>query len=308
VDKHQVIGIEPTDIADMAQDRGIRTVKTFFNADTARKINGWTSSRGRNIVTCANCFAHMTSVPDIMTGIRELIGDDGVFVSESHYLMSLLDSLQYDTIYHEHLRYYSLHSISYLLHKFGLEVFHVKKIPTHGGSIRVYARKLGSSAGIPTTSDVRVMMDSEPHGADLVNKLKRFAKDVRLSKLQLMSKMFDYRLKGYTVAGISAPSRAATVINYCRLELDYVVELPGSLKIGKCMPGTNIPVGNENILFGSDQPQAAVLFSWHIADEIIPKLRAKGYRGEICLPCARWNQSHDHDPERDPCNWPENMR
>ncbi|HET7377603.1 MAG TPA: methyltransferase domain-containing protein, partial [Anaerolineae bacterium] len=124
----RICGIEPTDIADVANARGIHTIKAFFD--------GKISMDGQaKLVTCANCFAHMDNIHDVIEGIKQMLTPDGVFVSESHYLMALLDDLQYDTIYHEHLRYYSLTSLRNLLRQHGLEVFYAKKIPTHGGSI-----------------------------------------------------------------------------------------------------------------------------------------------------------------------------
>ena len=287
---NMILGVEPTDIAKIANARGIPTRQAFFNTEVARQINSMYPGI-RKHVTCANCFAHMDNVGDIMSGILELIGNDGasgVFVSESHYLMSLLSDLQYDTIYHEHLRYYSITSISNLLRRYGLEVFHVKRIPTHGGSIRVYASRPGLFPITYNDGDIQ-----EPTGQALVDRLRAFADDVSLSKYKLMSEVFKHKIVGHKVAGISAPSRAATVINYCRLELDYIAELPGSLKMGKYMPGTDIPVVDESILFGPKQPEAAILFSWHIMEDVVPKLREKGFNGEIILPCSRFQRYLD---------------
>lgn len=278
-----ILGVEPTDIAKLANARGIPTMQRFFSSKVAEDIADQ-YPRIRKHVTCSNCFAHMDNLPDIMEGILKLIGDDGVFVSESTYLMSTLNDLSYDTIYHEHLRYYSITSINNLLRRYGLEIFHVKPIPTNGGSIRIYA----ASPGVFSSSAFDAAAHHEPTGQDLVARLKVFADDVSLSKHQLMQTMFKLKALGRSVAGISAPSRASTVINYCRLELDYVAELPGSLKMNKCMPGTNIPVVDESVLFGPNQPDEAILFSWHIADELIPKLRDKGYKGGIILPCERY--------------------
>lgn len=291
VRNHVVVGVEPTNIADLANERGIKTIKEFFSPSTARAIIEEAGAlTSRRFVTCANCFAHMDNIPSIMEGVIDLIGDDGVFVTESHYLMDLLQTLQYDTIYHEHLRYYSLVSIRNLLWRYGLQVIHARRISTHGGSIRVYAKR--ANFPLPVSKEADDLLRFEPVALGLIEKLNRFARDVAMSKLQLMATMRDLRRSGFRVAGISAPSRAATVINYCRLELDYVAELTGSLKLGKYMPGTSIPVVDEEILFGAKQPEAAVLFSWHIADEIIPKLRAKGFLGRIILPCARAGQAY----------------
>jgi hypothetical protein len=206
-----------------------------------------------------------------------------VFISESHYLIGLLDRLQYDTIYHEHLRYYSLTSLVNLLQMHGLEVFHARPIPTHGGSIRVYAARRGVR---PVNDSVAKMLSTEPRGEAMRARLERFRHDVMLSKLRLLAMVREFKEEGARICGISAPSRASTLVNYLGFDeaiIDYVCEIAGSLKIGKCMPGTSIPVVEESRLF-ADQPDCAVIFSWHIADELAPKLRAKGYRGKLVTP------------------------
>ena len=133
---------------------------------------------------------------------------------------------------------------------------------------------------------VRRMLAAEPRGEAMAKRLVEFKRDVILSKLRLLSMIRDLKEKGARIAGISAPSRASTLVNYVGLDeglIDYVCEIPGSLKIGKCMPGTQIPVVDETKLF-TDQPDCAVIFSWHIADELAPKLMAKGYRGKLLTP------------------------
>lgn len=278
---HRVLGIEPTDVGGIARDRGIDTWQLYFSAAVAREAR---EARGpAKIITAANCFAHIEDVHSIVEGIINLLADDGVFISESHYLIGLLDSLQYDTVYHEHLRYYSLHSLSYLLEMHGLEVVHAVPIPTHGGSIRVYAARKGSR---PVNPSVAVMLAAEPIGAAMKERLSRFRGDVALSKLRLMSILRDVKEKGGRVCGISAPSRASTLVNYVGLDseiIDYVVEIKGSLKIGKYMPGTIIPIVEEGRLF-QDQPEHALILSWHIAEELMTKLREKGYHGRFIVP------------------------
>jgi hypothetical protein len=113
------------------------------------------------VVTAANCFAHIEDVHAIVDGIVEMLKPGGVFISESHYLIALLDTLQYDTVYHEHLRYYSLTSLKYLLEMHDLEVFHARPIPSHGGSIRVYAARRGA---FKVQDSVQRMLSAEPRG------------------------------------------------------------------------------------------------------------------------------------------------
>ena len=278
---HKVLGIEPTDVGHIANARGIPTIKRYFDVDVAREVKA--THGPASVVTAANCFAHIEDVHAIVDGIIEMLGDKGVFISESHYLIPLLDTLQYDTVYHEHLRYYSLASLKHLLEMHGLDVFHARPIPSHGGSIRVYAARKGTHK---IEDSVAKMLAAEPRGDAMAKRLAKFRKDVVLSKLRLIAMLRDLKEKGARIAGISAPSRASTLVNYVGLDeglIDYVCEIQGSLKIGKYMPGTGIPVVEEARLF-EDQPDAALIFSWHIADELAPKLRAKGFRGQLITP------------------------
>jgi len=277
----RVLGIEPTDVGDIANQRGIPTIKRYFGVEVAREVKR--EFGAASVVTAANCFAHIEDVHAVVDGIVELLKPDGVFISESHYLIPLLDTLQYDTIYHEHLRYYSLTSLKHLLEMHGLEIFHARLIPSHGGSIRVYAARHGTHS---VEDGVRRMLATEPRGDAMVKRLDTFRRDVILSKLRLLSMLCELKENGARVVGISAPSRASTLVNYVGLDegiIDYVCEIVGSLKIGKYMPGTQIPVVEESRLY-SDQPDCAIIFSWHIADELAPKLRAKGFRGKLITP------------------------
>ncbi|MEL7236519.1 MAG: class I SAM-dependent methyltransferase, partial [Chloroflexota bacterium] len=252
----------------------------FMGTDAASEVVGEYGQA--KIVTAANVFAHIEDVDDIVAGIMAMLAEDGVFISESHYLMSLLETVQYDTIYHEHLRYYSVHSLQYLLKKHGLEIFHVTKIPTHGGSIRVYAARPGQ---YEIQDSVAAILEEE--SADTFEEqLADFNKRVVQSKLDLYALLSDIKRDGGRIHGIGAPSRASTLINYVGLDadiLDYVLEVPGSYKTQKYMPGTLIPCVEETVLF-EEQPEYAMMLSWHIAEEIMPKLKAKGFKGDFIIP------------------------
>jgi len=275
---HRVFGIEPTDMGKVAASRGIPTLTAFFGAEAARRAR---SEQGpASIVTATNVFAHIEDVHSIVEGVVHMLGEKGMFVSESHYWVPLVETLQYDTIYHEHLRYYSLRSLKYLLERHGLEVVHAKRIPTHGGSIRVYAAKKGA---YPVRPSVAEMLASEPETKSVV---KRFREGVVRSKMTLHALLLEAKKKNARIYAIGAPSRASTLVNYVGLDdaiVDCVLEIKGSYKIGKYMPGTLIPVLEESKLF-EDQPEYALLLSWHIADELIPKLFARGYRGKFIVP------------------------
>ena len=280
-DKHKVLGIEPTNVSSLAVSNGIETIQEYFSKQLAENIL-MTYGKAK-IITAANVFAHIENIHQIIEGIIMLLDKQGVFISESHYLLSLIDSLQYDTIYHEHLRYYSIHSLQYLFNQHGLEIFHAQKIPTHGGSIRIFAAKKGD---YPINEELKLLLEQEPINQDLLNKLQEFKSQVILSKLKLHTLFKNIKEQNGRIFGISAPSRASTLINYTGIDdgiLDCVVEVTGSLKIGKYMPGTIIPVVDERELYKS-QPEYALLLSWHIAEELIRNLRLKGYQGKFIIP------------------------
>jgi len=282
-DHHKVLGITPEDIGKIAIERGIPTILDYFKDDVVKKIK---KSYGKaKIITATNVFAHIDDINEIVALILEVLEKDGVFISESHYLMPLLEAIQYDTIYHEHLRYYSLTSLRYLLERHGLEVFHAKQIPTHGGSIRVYAVRKGM---YPIKETVKKIIEKEQKELSK-EKLLEFAEKVMLSKLALHAMLSEIKKKRQRVYGISAPSRASTLVNYVGLDdgiIDCVLEIKGSHKIGKYMPGTLIPVLEESKLYG-DQPEYALLLSWHIAEELIPKIKAKGFKGKFIVPLPK---------------------
>jgi hypothetical protein len=275
-----VFGIEPTQAGELANKRGIPTLISFMNRQA---VSAALRRKGKaKMVTAANVFAHIEDIHEIVECILELLNEDGIFVSESHYLVSLLETLQYDTIYHEHLRHYSLTSLKYLLQMHGLEVIHARRIPTHGGSIRVYAARSGKYPVRKSVSEILSMESTEI----TIEKLRSFRSRVVQTKLDLYALLKGIKARGERIYGIGAPSRASTLINYVGLDdgiLDCVLEIPGSYKVGKYIPGTLIPVLEESRLF-KDQPEYALLLSWHIGAELMPKLSAAGFRGKFIMP------------------------
>ena len=281
---HKVLGITPEEIGRIAIERGIPTIIDYFNKDTVEKVK---KGHGKaKAITATNVFAHIDNVNEIVKLILELLQEDGIFISESHYLLPLINTLQYDTVYHEHLRYYSLHSLKYLLEKHGLEIIHAKEIPTHGGSIRVYAARKGRYKAKDTVAG---QLDKEKNIVLSKERLLEFRDRVVVSKLELHSLLSGIKKQGKKIYGIGAPSRASTLINYAGIDdgiMDFIVEIKGSHKIGKYMPGTLIPVVEESRLY-EDQPDYALLLSWHIAEELAPKIKEKGFKGNFIVPLPK---------------------
>ena len=278
---HPVCGVEPTLMAKLANERGIRTIMSFFDPAAAARV---VEECGKaDVVSATNVFAHMEAVHEIVESVLAMMSSDGVFITESHYLMALIETLQYDTIYHEHLRHYSIESLCYLLNMHGLEAIHAKRIPTHGGSVRVYAARRGVRQVLPT---VQQLLTEEGGAGRLAERLKTFTHRVAVSKVELHVLLRDLLASGSRIFGVGAPSRASTLINYVGLDreiLECVVEVAGSYKVGKYMPGTLVPVVDEAQLV-EKQPEVALLLSWHIADELMPKLRTRGFKGDFLVP------------------------
>ena len=251
------IAVEPTNQAAKCRKRDLTTWQRFFTSRIAEDILACAGPA--KIITACNVLAHVPDPHDFLEGIDILLADDGVFITENHDWLSIVNGLQVDTIYHEHLRYYSVASLSWLLadHCFGVDS--IEKIPTHGGSFRTYAVK------------------EKPQLALRANNARGDLREL----------LYLARREGL-VYGIGACTRATPLIHYARLEdyLTCVCEVPSSEKIGMTMPGTSIPVVDEARLI-RDQPPYALLFAWHWADTIVPKLRAAGYRGKFIQPLPR---------------------
>lgn len=269
-----VVGIEPTDVAKIAAKKGITTVQSFFDKQAADAIiNKFGKAK---LITMTNCFAHIEDVHQAIENVKRLLAPDGVFVTESHYVLDLLNGLQFDAIYHEHLRYYSLRTLEKLFLMHDLHIIHDKHIPTHGGSIRVYVSRQPGATAATNVEPVNVRP-----------RLAKFAHDIRQLKCRALIELATCKMAGYRIVGLSAPSRAATLVNYFGLDediIDCVYEVKGSLKIGRYMPGTQIPICDEKELFEEIEPDTCVIFSWHIADELVPKIRQRGYRGNVLIP------------------------
>jgi ribosomal protein L20A (L18A) len=273
------MGIEPTDVGKLARKSGIDTIISPFNYKLAKKI---CQKKKVKVITAANVFAHIENIHDVMKGISTLLDKKGIFISESHYLINLLKTLQYDTVYHEHLRYYSIKSLNHLFKIYNFKIFHAKKIPTHGGSIRIYASRVKYK---PTNSYKRLLKEEKKYD-NLDKILSSFGAKIKISKIKILNLLADIKLKNKKIVGIGAPSRASTLINYLGLDnsiLDYICEVKDSLKINKYIPGTNISVIDEKYLY-KDQPDYALLFSWHISKDIMFNLRKRGFKGKFIIP------------------------
>jgi len=281
-DFSRVVGVEPTVAADDALSKGIPTLNEFFDEKTCDSI---IQEYGHaDLITACNVFAHIPNLIDLIENIGDLLGENGVFISESHYLDSLIETLQFDTIYHEHLRYYSIEFLKTFLENHKLTVFRIDKIPTHGGSIRIWASK--NSKILVDASVDYYLIEEKSKGNCTVDGLKDFSKKTISWRHSFVELLMGIRNRGETVAGLGAPSRASTLTSYCGITVDDVFaigELTNSEKIGRYMPGTRIPVVDEKLLL-LDSPDYLLIFSWHIALPIMRNIVSQGFRGSFIIP------------------------
>jgi hypothetical protein len=281
----RILGVTPEKIGKIAIKRGIPTLIKYFNLKTANYI--YKEFRKAKIVTATNVFAHMDKLKEIIDSVKICLDSRGIFVTESHYLIPLLRDIQYDTVYHEHLRYYSLTSLNYLFKKNNLEIFDAKEIPTHGGSIRVFCSRIGK---YPITPKVKEIYEYEKKFLN-DKYLSNFNSRVVSSKLNLIKILSNIKnkKKKSVIVGISAPSRSATLINYVGLDqgiINCILEIKGSHKINCYMPGTKIPVLEETKML-LKKADYLILFSWHIAKELINNLKKLGFKGKFILPLPK---------------------
>jgi SAM-dependent methyltransferase len=278
------LGVDPAgDPVRIANERGIRTLHAFFNVETADYV---LAEHGQaDAITACGVFAHIADLDGVMQGVKRLLAPNGVFANDSQYWFDMVERGHYDNVFHQHLRYYAMRPLIELFRRYDMDVFDVERSEVYGGSICVYACHAGA---IPVSDRVRDLLVLED-GASLYDPAtnERFAAEVAERKRRLFDSVYELRAAGKKVIGVGAPAKASTVANYCRLGpdlLDYITEV-NPLRVGMYLPGVHIPIVDEQVMFDDPDPaDAAVLFAWNYHDEIVPKLRDRGFEGRILLP------------------------
>ena len=279
----RVLGVTPENIGKIAIKKGIPTIINYFDKKTVKNI---INKHGKaKVVTATNVFAHIDQLDELMKDIKNVLTNDGIFISESHYFLKILNSLQYDTVYHEHMRYYSLTTLNKLFKSHGLTIFHAKEINTHGGSIRVYASR---SNKFSISKNVNKILSKEKK--ELKNeKLEIFKKKVVNTKIENLKILLDLIKKGKTILAIGAPTRGSTLVSYLGIDekiIKAVLEVKNSQKIGHFMPGTKIPIIEESEI-KKYNPDYLFLLSWHIKDSLIKIFKKNGYKGKFIVPLPK---------------------
>ncbi|MBN2752896.1 MAG: class I SAM-dependent methyltransferase [Rhodospirillaceae bacterium] len=278
----RVLGVEPTNIAQIAVEDGIDTVQDFFGESVAEEI---VKQHGKaKVITATNMFAHIANLGDMIRGIEVLLDDDGVFVLENHYLMDIVGGLQFDSIYHEHLRSYSIKPLVQLFGYYGLSVVDAHRVASYGGSVRVYVVR--DKIARPTQGLVNMIAEERDFGLYDADVYNEFRSRALKAKRNLYNLALEAESSGVRFVGNSCPGRASTLLNYVGLGCDlmpYIAEQPTSLKLGRYLPGLHQPVVNNSILF-SEQPEYVVLLAWHYWEPIRADLRKRGLKSKFVLP------------------------
>jgi len=289
--RHEVrtLGVEPaTNIAEQARARGIATINQFFNSTVARELRE-TYGPAKAVIG-NNVLAHVDEIQDFLRGCLELLDEDGLVVIEVPYLRDLIERVEYDTVYHEHLCYFSVTALLRLFSRVGLSIVRLDHFPVHGGSLRVYAGPQRRHQG---HTEAALAFAEEERIAGLTNlaRYEGFAAEVKRSRDALFELLNNLTAQGKEIAGYGAPAKGNTLLNYCGIDqrlVPYTVD-KNPLKIGLYTPGTHIPVLPVSTLL-ERQPDYALILAWNLAEEIIrqqEEYRARGGQFIIPVPQAR---------------------
>ena len=277
----KVIGVEPTNVATIANKSGIPTIKHYFNGATVKDIR---KKYGvPQVITATNVFAHINDTQTLVKNIKALMDTRTVFVSESQYLRDMMEKTEFDTIYNEHLRYYGLKPMIRLFALHDMSVVDAERIGSAGGSIRVYAKKGAHSMSARAK---RLLTEEKKAGLYNLKTLHAFAKRSHNAKHNLVELLTKLKKTGARIVGITSAGRSNALLGFTKIDntiLDYNVEKKGSPKIGMYTPGTHILVVDEEQLI-QDQPEYSVILSWHIGEELAKKIRSIGYKGKFVIP------------------------
>lgn len=262
-----VLGIEPaTNVARIARERNVPTICEFFGAALAQRLQA--GGRLANVVHAHNVLAHVSDLNGFMTGLSSVLAENGIAIIEVPYVKDLIDRCEFDTIYHEHLSYFSLTALDHLVQRHNLEITKVDRVDIHGGSLRVFIQKQQSGSRFDSVQQLL----NEESGWQVAHPdfYLTFKNRVEQVKHDLLTLLRDLKKRGETMAAYGASAKGSTLLNYCGIGsdlLDFVVDR-STFKQGLFTPGTHLPIYAPEKLLES-MPGYVLLLTWNFADEIL---------------------------------------
>jgi SAM-dependent methyltransferase len=279
------LGIEPAaNVAEVARQQGIETVVEFFGRDLARRLAA--DGRVADLLAANNVMAHVPDLNDFVGGIALVLAPEGVVTIEVPHLLRLVESNQFDTIYHEHFSYFSMLTARKVLAAHGLELFDVDELKSHGGSLRLYAQRADSGRR-PVSARVGELAERERAlGFDTLEGHLAFSRQVHETKWRLLEFLIARRREGKRIAGYGAPGKGNTLLNFCGIRtdlLDYTVDR-NPYKQGQYLPGTHIPIRHPEVL-EQDRPDYILILPWNLKQEIVEQLAyAREWGAQFIVP------------------------
>ena len=281
-----VMGIEPTaNTAEVAISKGIKTVVEFFGTELADRLrNHWDVKA--DLLLGNNVLAHVPDIVDFVGGMKIILADDGVITMEFPHLMQLVDNNQFDTIYHEHFSYLSFYTVKQIFEAAGLEMFDVEELPTHGGSLRIYAKHKEDGSKDISASVAAILqkeIDKEINDLEYYTNFQQRALKV---KLDLTEFLINQKKAGKKVAAYGAAAKGNTLLNYCGIKndlIDFVVDA-NPHKQNKFLPASHIPVIDEQYLKDA-KPDCVIILPWNLKEEITQQLSyINDWGGKFVIP------------------------
>jgi 2-polyprenyl-3-methyl-5-hydroxy-6-metoxy-1,4-benzoquinol methylase len=280
-----VLGIEPAaNIAEVAKAKGIPSITKFFGVQTAKELV--VQGIQADLLLGNNVLAHVPNLNDFIAGMKIVLKPSGIITMEFPHVLNLIQGNQFDTIYHEHFSYFSFLTIEKIFAAHGLTLFDVEELPTHGGSLRIYARHQEATA--PAISDrVAALKAKETaFGLDRLETYTQFGKQVQETKLKLLSFILTAKSEGKSIVGYGAPAKGNTLLNYCGIGrdfIDYTVDL-NPYKQNMSLPGTHIPIFAPDKL-RETQPDYVLILPWNLKEEIMEQIAFIGeWGGKFVIP------------------------
>lgn len=280
-----VLGIEPArNVAEVARQNGIPTENVFFGVNTALDLAR--RYRKPDLLVGNNVLAHVPDINDFVSGMKQFLGQGGVITMEFPHLQKLIELNQFDTIYHEHFSYLSFVVVNRIFGHHGLTLFDVEELPSHGGSLRIFARHSDDQSK-PVTERALALLERERKlGFETVEYYAEYEEKVKETKRKLLAFLIETKRAGKTIAGYGAPGKGNTLLNYCGIRtdfLDYTVDR-STFKQGSFLPGTRIPIYHPDKI-RETRPDYVLILPWNLKKEIMQQIEfIREWGGKFVVP------------------------